>query len=61
VIKMHSTTARRLATLTRPVMLAGAVELASLGAMPTRETDETDAPERSMYTASCSGYMVAVG
>lgn len=58
---MHSTTARRLATLTRPVMLAGAVELASLGTIQVRDGDETDAPERSMYTASCSGYMVAVG
>jgi hypothetical protein len=58
---MHSTTARRLATLTRPVILAGAVELATFGTLQVREGDESDAPERSMYTASCSGYMVAVG
>ncbi|HYD54107.1 MAG TPA: hypothetical protein VEA99_15840 [Gemmatimonadaceae bacterium] len=55
------TTARRLATLTRPVMLAGAVEMAVMGSAQTREQDDGETPEPSTYTTSCSGYMVAVG
>jgi hypothetical protein len=56
------TTARRLRQATRPVVLAGAVELASIGLMTPREQGiEKETTDASHYATSCSGYMVAVG
>lgn len=55
------TTARRIAALTRPVLLAGAVELASAEAPQARDAEEPERCERTLCTTAGSGFMVAVG